>query len=95
MALTTTLEFQDKMTRQLTNLLRSIRGLLNGLDDVEDVAGDVEDALDDLFDDFDLGPIEDLDDALSDAEREAERLRREMDEVERAEGDIDTREISR
>lgn len=95
MALTTTLEFQDKMTRQLTNLLRSIRGLLNGLDDVEDVAGDVEDALDDLFDDFDLGPIEDLDDALSDAEREAERLRREMDEVDRAEGEIDTQEISR
>ncbi|MFE1631049.1 phage tail tape measure protein [Brevibacillus reuszeri] len=95
MALTTTLEFQDKMTRQLTNLLRGMRGLLNGLDDVEDAAGGVEDAFDDLFNDFDIRPIEDLDNALSEAEREAERLRREMDEVERAEGDIDTREISR
>ncbi|MDH6351930.1 phage tail tape measure protein [Brevibacillus sp. 1238] len=95
MAVTTTLEFQDKMTRQLTNILRSIRALLNGLDDIEDAANDVEDVLDDLLDDFDLGPIEDLDDALSEAEREAERLRQELERMERAEEDIDTQEISR
>ncbi|BAH44505.1 hypothetical protein BBR47_35280 [Brevibacillus brevis NBRC 100599] len=95
MAVTTTLEFQDKMTRQLANLLRSIRALLNGLDDIEDAAEDVEDILDDLLDDFDPGPIEDLDDAISDAEREAERLRRELERIQRAEDDIDTQDISR
>lgn len=91
MAVTTTLSFQEKMSKHLSAILRSIGSTLDALDDLEDAASDLEDALDHI----DHSSIAALDASLSDARRQAGRLATEIADVDHHADAIDATEIVR
>ncbi|GEC92438.1 phage tail tape measure protein [Brevibacillus brevis] len=91
MAATTTLAFEDKISRQLTSLLRLLGKTLDAFDDVEDAASDVEDAIENMDD----GAIREMERALDDAYQQATRLSRELSDVDQEAGAVDGKGASR
>ncbi|QHZ55817.1 phage tail protein [Brevibacillus sp. NSP2.1] len=91
MALTTTLVFQEKMSKQLSSLLKHLGDVLDIFDDVEDAATDVEDALDSI----DHAGITQLDNAMDDAHRQATKLAREIADVDHEADSVDDKHITR
>ncbi|WP_339167092.1 phage tail tape measure protein [Brevibacillus sp. FSL L8-0520] len=91
MALTTTLAFQERMTKQLSSITKYLGSVLDSLDEVEDAASDFEQALDHL----DHIPVVDLFDAFSDVHDEAAKAAKKVDLVEGAVDAVDSKEISR
>ena len=91
MALTTTLAFQEKMTRQLSSLLKHLGDVLDVFDDVEDAASDVEDALDSI----DHASITQLDHAMDGAHRQATKLARQIAEVDDKAEAVDAQHVGR
>ncbi|AMA72779.1 phage tail protein [Aneurinibacillus sp. XH2] len=79
MAVTTTLSFQEKMSKQLASILKYLGDVIDAFDDVEDAANHVEDALNSMDD----SAMQQLEQATTNAYREADRLARELDEVDR------------
>lgn len=91
MAATTTLAFEDKISRQLTSLLRLLGKTLDAFDDVEDAASDVEDAIENMDD----GAIREMERALDDAYQQATRLSRELSDVDQEASAVDGKGASR
>jgi len=91
MAATTTLAFEDKISRQLTSLLRMLGKTLDAFDDVEDAASDVEDAIENMDD----GAIREMESALDDAYQQATRLSRELAGVDQEANAVDDKGASR
>ncbi|RAT99429.1 phage tail tape measure protein [Brevibacillus sp. Leaf182] len=91
MAATTTLAFEDKISRQLTSLLRLLGKTLDAFDDVEDAASDVEDAIENMDD----GAIREMERALDDTYQQATRLSRELSDVDQEASAIDGKGASR
>ncbi|MGZ0050137.1 phage tail tape measure protein [Brevibacillus gelatini] len=91
MALTTTLAFQEKMSKQLSSLLKHLGDVLDIFDDVEDAATDMENALDSV----DHAGITQLDNAMDDAHRQATRLAREIADVDHVADSVDDKHITR
>jgi phage-related minor tail protein len=91
MAATTTLAFEDKISRQLTSLLRMLGKTLDAFDDVEDAASDVEDAIENMDD----GAIREMERALDDAYEQATRLSRELAGVDQEASAVDGKGASR
>ncbi|MCM3143857.1 phage tail tape measure protein [Brevibacillus sp. MER 51] len=91
MAATTTLAFEDKISRQLTPLLRMLGKTLDAFDDVEDAASDVEDTIENMDD----GAIREMESALDDAYQQATRLSRELAGVDQEANAVDGKGTSR
>ncbi|MBG9943928.1 phage tail tape measure protein [Brevibacillus formosus] len=91
MAATTTLAFEDKMSRQLASLLRLLGRTLDAFDDVVDAANDLEEAVDNMDD----GSIEDMERALEDAYEQARRLAEELSDIDQEADNIDQSGASR
>lgn len=91
MAATTTLAFEDKISRQLTSLLRLLGKTLDAFNDVEDAASDVEDAIENMDD----GAIREMERALDDAYQQATRLSRELSDVDEEASAVDGKGASR
>ncbi|MGG1662882.1 phage tail tape measure protein [Brevibacillus sp. NRS-1366] len=91
MAMTTTLAFQDRMSKQLSSIMKYLGSVLDSLDEVEDAASEFEQALDHL----DHIPIVDLSDAFSDVQDEAARAVKRMDQVDQAVDTVDSTKIGR
>ncbi|MED1919158.1 phage tail tape measure protein, partial [Bacillus thuringiensis] len=91
MAATTTLAFEDKISRQLNSLLRLLGKTLDAFDDVEDAASDVEDAVENMDD----GAIREMERALDDTYDQATRLSRELSDVDQEASAVDGKGASR
>lgn len=91
MAATTTLAFQDKMSRQLASLLRMLGKTLDAFDDVEDAASDMEEAVENIDD----GAIREMERALDDAYDQATKLARQLSDVDQEADAVDGKGASR
>lgn len=91
MAISTTLTFTEKMTKQISSIMKYLDGLIGTLDEAEDAADSLEDALDGI----DADAIDACEFALSQMQDEAEKVARELKDVDKAADSIDTKKIGR
>lgn len=87
----TSLSFREDMVKNLNKIADGLGDVLDALDDVEDAATGLEGALDSIDD----ASILDLDGAMHDAMRQADRLARELDGVDQSTQGIGGQQVGR